>query len=164
MSIGQMFAAELEREAVATKKMLERVPDDFTWKPHEKSTTLGNLATHIATLPNLVKATVKGNGLDLATNPFAPPTFNSGAEMAAAFSEGVAEAVRLLNDVSDEELSENWRLTSGEHVIFDLPRVAVLRTMFLSHLLHHRGQLSVYLRLKDVPLPSVYGPTADEQM
>jgi uncharacterized damage-inducible protein DinB len=163
MSIGQIFAAELEREAVATKKMLERVPDDFAWSPHEKSMTLGNLATHIANLPSLVKATLTRNGHDLAANPFSPPVLTNGSELAALFSENVSEAVRLLNDVSDDDLSENWRLSSGEHVIFDLPRRAVLRTMVLSHLLHHRGQLSVYLRLKDVPLPSVYGPTADEQ-
>lgn len=163
MSIGQVYAAELEREAIATGKMLERVPDDLTWKPHEKSTALGDLATHIALLPGMVKTILTEDGLDFAAKPYAPPVFSGGAEMAAAFGENVSEAVRLLNEAPDEDLSKNWRLSSGDHVIFDLPRVAVLRTMVMSHLLHHRGQLSVYLRLKNVPLPSVYGPTADEQ-
>ena len=163
MSIGQRYAAELEREAVSTKKMLERVPDDLTWAPHEKSTTLGNLATHIATLPGMIKTVINENGLDFATRPYSPPAFANGEQMASAFAENVSEAISLLNEVSDEDLSKNWSLSSGEHVIFDLPRVAVLRTMVMSHLLHHRGQLSVYLRLKNVPLPSVYGPTADEQ-
>lgn len=163
MSIGQRYAAELEREAVATRKMLERVPDDLTWTPHEKSMTLGSLATHIALLPSLVKSAITKNGHDFAADPYSPPAFANGTELAEAFSENVSEAVQLLNEVSDEHLAENWKLSSGEHVIFDLPRRAVLRTLVMSHLLHHRGQLSVYLRLKNVPLPSVYGPSADEQ-
>ena len=163
MSIGQIYAAELEREAVATKKMLERVPDDFAWTPHEKSMTLGSLATHVALLPSLVKSTITKSEHDFAADPHSPPTFANGAALAEAFSQHVGEALQLLNEVSDEDLSKNWRLRNGEHVIFDLPRIAVLRTMVMSHLIHHRGQLSVYLRLKNVPLPSVYGPSADEQ-
>ena len=163
MNLGQLLAAELEREAVSTRKMLERVPDDFDWSPHEKSTTLGNLARHVALLPTFVKAIVTGDRMDLAAHA-APPTFTNGAELAAAFDENVSEAVAHLNEVSDEELKKNWRLMSGEHVIFDAARIGVIRTLVLSHLLHHRGQLSVYLRLKDVPVPSIYGPSADEQI
>lgn len=163
MNLGQMLAAELEREAISTRKMLERIPADFDWTPHEKSTTLGNLATHVALLPTFVKAALTTDGLDLAAAP-APPTFTNGAELAAAFDENVREAVQYLGKVSDDDLKKNWRLTSGERVIFDTARIGVVRTLVLSHLLHHRGQLSVYLRLKDVPVPSIYGPSADEQM
>lgn len=159
-----MLAAELEREAVSTGKMLARVPDDFAWTPHEKSMNLGTLATHVALLPTLVKPALTEDGFDLAANRDKTPTLASGAELAAAFQSGVSEAVALLNAASDEDLAKIWRLSNGEKVIFDLPRIAVIRTMVLSHLLHHRGQLSVYLRLKDVPLPSVYGPSADEAM
>jgi uncharacterized damage-inducible protein DinB len=163
MSKGQMFAAELEREAVATGKMLERVPDDFIWSPHEKSMNLGTLASHIALLPSFVKAILTADSFDLAAKGD-QPTLTNGAELAAAFHDGVNEAVTFLKDASEEELAKNWRLMSGGHVIFELPRFAVIRTIVLSHLMHHRGQLSVYLRLKDVPLPSVYGPSADEAM
>lgn len=157
-----MFAAELEREAVPTVKMLARVPDDFSWTPHEKSMNLGALATHIALLPTFVKPALTEDGFDLAANRDKSPVLTSGAELAAAFQAGVGEAIELLNAASDEDLAKIWRLSNGERVVFELPRFAVVRTIVLSHLLHHRGQLSVYLRLKNVPLPSVYGPSADE--
>ena len=163
MSKGQMFAAELEREAVSTAKMLERVPDDFSWTPHEKSTNFGALATHIALLPTFVKAALSADSFDLAEKRD-EPNLTSGAELAAAFQSNVSEAVELLKTASDEDLAKNWRLLSGEHVVFEMPRYAVVRTLVLSHLLHHRGQLSVYLRLKNIPVPSIYGPSADEAM
>jgi uncharacterized damage-inducible protein DinB len=161
MGKGQMFAAELEREAVSTAKMLERVPDDLSWTPHEKSMNLGTLASHVALLPTFVKAALTADGFDLATKR-ETPTLTTGAELAAAFQAGVNEAVELLINASDEDLAKIWRLSNGEKVVFELPRFAVIRTIVLNHLLHHRGQLSVYLRLNDVPLPSVYGPSADE--
>jgi uncharacterized damage-inducible protein DinB len=158
-----MFAAELEREAIPTVKMLERVPDDFSWSPHEKSMNLGTLAAHVALLPTFVKSILTADSFDLAANRDTP-TLTNGAELAGAFQTGVREAVELLGGASDEDLSKIWRLMSGEKAVFEMPRFAAVRTIVLSHLLHHRGQLSVYLRLKDVPLPSVYGPSADEAL
>lgn len=158
-----MFAAELEREAVSTGKMLERVPADLDWTPHEKSTNLGALATHIAQLPTFVKASLSADSFDLAER-LDPPNLTTGTEFAAAFRANVGEAIDLLKNASEEDLAKTWRLMNGEQVIFELPRYAVVRTLVLSHLLHHRGQLSVYLRLKNVAVPSIYGPSADEAM
>lgn len=163
MNLGQMFAAELEHEAISTRKMLERIPDDFDWSPHEKSMTIGSLASHVALIPIYVKATLTGDSLDLDASGFTPPVMTNASGLTAAFDAGLKEALDLLSAASNDDLEKTWRLTKGEHVIFDLPRAAVLRSMVLSHLFHHRGQLSVYLRLKNIPVPSIYGPSADEQ-
>lgn len=165
MNLSQPIIAELEREAATTRKMLERVPEDaFSWKPHEKSMPLGRLAGHVAELHSMFRAILTQEELDFAAGnyePFAPANVS---ELLETFDRNVAEAVELLKAQTDEALLRPWRMRRGEQVFFEMPRVAVIRSMALNHIFHHRGQLSVYLRLRDVPLPSVYGPTADEPM
>ena len=163
MALSQAFAAELKHEAATTRKMLERVPEDkLDWKPHEKSMTLGRLAGHVAELPTLIKATLAADEIDFASGQYKPFSPSNASELTKTFDKNVGEALELLQDQSDEQLQKTWRLRRGEQVFLEVPRKAALRTVGLSHLIHHRGQLSVYLRLLDVPLPSVYGPTADE--
>ena len=165
MNLGQMLAAELEQEAVATRKMLERVPEGiFDWRPHEKSMTLGRLATHVAEIAHWTKITVVQDELDFAKFDYKPATAANAAELVETFDKTVGEAKEVLRNCSDKEIMRSWTLRNGEQIYFTLPKMAVVRSMVLSHLIHHRGQLSVYLRLHNVPLPSVYGPTADEQM
>ena len=164
MNLGQILAQELQYEAQSTRKMLERVPDQFDWQPHDKSMTLGRLATHVAEIPQWTRATVTADELDFAKTDYKPVTLNNAAELVETFDKAIADSVELLQNASDADLMRPWQLRNGEKVLLEMPKAAVLRSMVLSHLIHHRGQLSVYLRLKDVPLPSVYGPTADEQM
>lgn len=160
MSLSKTFAEELQHEAVVTRKMLERVPEDaFDWKPHEKSTALGRLAGHVAELPGMVVPMVTADAMDFGDfRPFKPASVS---ELVEKFDNNVAEAVELLKNQSDEHLPRTWRIKSGEKVFLEMSRGAFIRWL-LSHIVHHRGQLSVYLRLRDVPLPPVYGPTADE--
>lgn len=161
MSLSKTLAEELQHEAVSTRKMLERVPQDaFDWKPHEKSMKLGRLAGHVAELPSMVVPILTTDELDFGGyKPFMP---ESVSELIERFDKNVADAVGLLQNNSDEHLLKTWRMLSGGKVFFEMPRGAFIRSIMLNHLIHHRGQLSVYLRLRDVPLPSVYGPTADE--
>jgi uncharacterized damage-inducible protein DinB len=165
MSLCEPLAAELQREAATTRRMLERVPEDkFGWKPHEKSMPLGRLAGHVAELPTLIAPALTQNELDFAVGSFQPFSPTSVAELLERFDGNVAAAAGLLKNQTDERMHETWRLRSGEQVFFESPRTVVIRSMVLNHIVHHRGQLSVYLRLLGVPLPSVYGPTADEAM
>lgn len=164
MSLGNMLAAELSHEAISTRKMLERIPFEFvTWKPHEKSTEIGHLAQHLARLPSFVKAVLTTDEFDLAASGYKPPVLTGTTELVESFDNVLAESIELLNTVSDEDLAKTWRLRMGEKTIFEMARAGVIRTLVLSHLIHHRGQLSVYLRLQNVPVPSIYGPSADEQ-
>jgi uncharacterized damage-inducible protein DinB len=162
MSLSAAFAEELRTEAVATRKMLERVPEDaFDWKPHEKSMALGRLAGHVAELVGMLVPMVSKDAMDFGDfRPFKPASV---AELVEQFDGNVAQAVELLKNQSDEQLPKTWHIKSGEKVFLEMPRGTFIRWL-LSHIVHHRGQLSVYLRLRDVPLPSVYGPTADESM
>lgn len=165
VSMGKMLAAELKQEAISTRKMLERIPADFfSWKPHDKSTEIGNLAHHIARLPSFVKPVLTTEEFDIAASGYQPPVLTSTEELVNFFDSALTEAVENLNAVSDEDLMPTWKLRSGDHTIFEMPRAGVIRALVLSHLIHHRGQLSVYLRLKDIPVPSIYGPSADEQV
>ncbi len=161
MSLSKALAEELRQEAVSTRKMLERVPEDaFDWKPHEKSTSLGRLAGHIVQLPGMVSPIMTMDELDFANVP--PFTPASASELVEKFDENIADAIGQLQGQPDENLQKPWRLLINGHELFQMPRAAFIRSVMLNHLIHHRGQLSVYLRLRDVPLPSVYGPTADE--
>lgn len=168
MAIGQGMVAEFDHEMATTRKTLERVPDDkFDWKPHTKSTSLGQLAAHIAMLTNFGKMVVETPGFDM--NPpdgrrWQPPVLKSRAEILAAFDQAVPASRAAMGAASDEALLQPWSLKNGGAVIFTLPRVAALRTMMLNHIIHHRAQLGVYLRLNDVPVPGSYGPSADEPM
>jgi uncharacterized damage-inducible protein DinB len=155
------LVAELEQEAATTRRLLERLPDEkLDWKPHAKSRSLGALAMHIATTP--------GDVLTMAMqNPAMPPNAPdvspaTAAEVLTAFDASIAHAVSLLRSLSDAQLDESWSMVVNGKVVMHMPRGALVRTVALSHWYHHRGQLSVYVRLLDVPLPSIYGPSADE--
>ena len=164
MKLTEQLIAELQQEAATTRKMLERVPEEsLEWKPHEKSMTLGRLAAHVAGLYGTwLQTTLSQDEFDLAES--LPLKASTVADILAAFDRNVASALELLQAQSDERMSMMWRLKRGGQVLFELPRWAVLRSMVINHIIHHRGQLSVYLRLLNVPLPSVYGPTADEPL
>jgi uncharacterized damage-inducible protein DinB len=162
MSIAQMLLPEFDQEMANTRKMLERVPDGkFDYQPHEKSMTLGRLAAHTAEIPSYASATIRFEKLDFTgeEKPFAPATRK---ELLEAFDKHVAEARQMLSKATDEDLAKIWTLTYKGNQIFAMPRAAVLRTMVLSHLIHHRSQLGVYLRLNNVEIPGMYGPSADE--
>lgn len=163
MSLGKSLAAELQFEALSTRKMLERVPNEkFEWQPHEKSMSLGKLAIHLAELPRWVQAALTMDELDFSKNEFKLPQLTNSSELIETFDALLSEAFKLLQKVSDKEILKTWKLSNGEKVLLEMPRAGIIRSMVLNHLIHHRGQLSVYLRLNDVALPSVYGPTADE--
>ncbi|MCU0659790.1 MAG: DinB family protein [Polyangiaceae bacterium] len=166
MSLATMLTAELAHEATLTRRLLERTPASAaSWKPHEKSMALGQLACHLAEIPSWGGATLRDAGFDVApvdAPPYASPTFESTEALLALFDRNVAEAQATLAAMSDEEYALPWSLLAGGQPLFTMPRLAVVRTWVLNHLVHHRGQLSVYLRLQDVPLPGIYGPSADE--
>jgi uncharacterized damage-inducible protein DinB len=163
MSICEPLAAEFRQESATTRRLLERVPEGkLDWKPHEKSMTLGNLAAHVAQLPSLIAPALTQDEFDFNTGDFQPFKPANVAELLAEFDRNIASASELLKNQADERMQDNWRLRSGETVFFELPRAGVVRSMVLNHIVHHRGQLSVYLRLLDVPIPSIYGPSADE--
>ena len=166
MSLSDTLLPEFEQEMTGTRRTLERVPEDkFDWQPHAKSTSLGGLATHLANLPSWVGHTIDKDELDLAP-PGAPPLHmepaTSRAELLEQFDRHVAAARAALTGASDEHLLKPWSLLSGGKIILTMPRAAVLRGFVLNHNIHHRAQLGVYLRLNDVPLPAIYGPSADE--
>ncbi len=165
MTLGQMMAAELRQEAVSTRKMLERLPaDKFAWKPHDKSMSLASIAGHVVEMLIWTGATLEADELDFAKSQFQPKTYTSAAELVADFDRNLNAAVEALSAVPDEAMGENWSLRNGEQIFFTMPKAVVLRSMVINHIIHHRGQLSVYMRLLDVPVPSVYGPSADEQL
>jgi len=162
MAIADALVPEFDHEMTTTRKLLERVPEDkFDWKPHAKSFSLGALATHVATLPTWGLETLEKSEIDIGGSqpPKSPP---SKAEMLATFDKNVAATRAALTGKTDAELMTMWSLTRGGHTIFSMPKTVVWRSFVLNHLVHHRGQLSVYLRLLDVPIPSMYGPSADE--
>lgn len=165
MALYEPLLNELLFEANSTRKMLELVPEDkFSWKPHEKSMTMGQLASHLAEMPHYAYVTVEQDVLDFATSDYKPKAAATNAELLQIFDDNLAKATQSLKNASDERLLANWKMQAGEEVYMDMPRTHVLRGFVLNHNVHHRGQLSVYLRLNDIALPSVYGPTADEAM
>lgn len=157
------FLAELDNEAKVTRQVLERVPaDKFDWKPHEKSMTMGRLAVHCAEMFGWTKETLKSDVLDFEGMDFTPFEPKSNEELLAFFDDHIAKAKIILGETSDETFLTDWTMRNGETVYFTMPKVAVMRTFVMNHIVHHRGQLSVYLRLNDIPVPSIYGPSADE--
>ena len=163
MSICEPFAAELEQEAKTTRRLLERVPEEsLGWKPHEKSMSLGQLAGHVAQLPTLLVPALTEDEFDFAVAGWKPFSPQSTAELVEQHDANVKAAAEALRGQADERMGEKWKLKSGDQVLFEMPRALVVRFVGLNHVVHHRGQLSVYLRLLDVPLPSIYGPSADE--
>lgn len=163
MSISQALLPEFDQEMAGTRKTLERIPmDRYDWAPHTKSFNMGKLATHVATLPGWAAMTIQTDELDLS-QPFEQPQPKTTEELLALFDQAAAEARATLAGADDAELMEPWTLRKGEHVIFTLPKVAVIRTMVMNHIIHHRAQLTVYLRLNDIPVPGLYGPSADDE-
>jgi len=153
---------ELLREAKTTRRLLERVPEDkLAWTPHERSRPLGALAWHMAIIPSRIVRFAQQDEVDVTT-VVPPPAPASTAEILAAFDANVSEAAEILGGLDDEALGRTFSFRRGGAVIFKGPKAAFLRTVLLNHSVHHRGQLSVYLRLLDVPVPSIYGPSADE--
>lgn len=154
---------DLSRELAATRRVLERLPDDqLGWRPHVKSFTLGALATHVATLPGVAHDILRADVMDLATRPSPRQALPSRADLLATFDEQAAAWQDALAAATDEVLQGTWTLRHGTQVLDEAPRLEVLRHWCLNHLIHHRAQLTVYLRLLNVPVPGLYGPTADE--
>jgi uncharacterized damage-inducible protein DinB len=165
MSQNQALIAELQMEAANTRKILNCVPTDKNdWKPHEKSMVLGRLTSHVADLPSWITMTIKTSELDLATMDYKPHISTTTEELVAYFDGKINEAVATLEKSTDEDLDAMWTLRRGDHVMFTLPKKVVIRSMAMSHQYHHRGQLTVYLRLLDVPFPGIYGPSADDMI
>lgn len=164
MSVSSLLLPELEQELKVTRTMLERVPMKPDFTPHAKSMTLGKLAAHVAQLPDFGMTVVTMPELDFLTAKFTPLEFQSPSQLIKALEEGGARLKQAVNGVSDKGWSEPWRLGMGEKTIFQGERFLAYREMFLNHLVHHRAQLGVYLRLNDVPLPTTYGPSADDRM
>jgi uncharacterized damage-inducible protein DinB len=163
--LADTFLPQFDHEMASTKRVLERVPAQrMDWKPHQKSWTLGELATHIATIPGWAEPTMTRTVLDLAPKPGEPPRQRGAAPAAAGalLDRNVAASRAAIAAAADANFLVPWTLKSGDATIFTMPRIAVLRSFVLSHLIHHRGEMMVYLRLCDVPLPAVYGPSADE--
>ena len=167
MSVKDTILPEFDMEMDNTRRTLERVPDDkFSWKPHEKSGTLGWLATHVATIPHWAKMTMEQDSLNLAPAggpSFTPPKAVNRKELLELFEKNRAEARAALAAGTDAAYAKSWALLMGERELFREPRAAVLRRMVFNHIIHHRGQLTVYFRLLNVPVPGLYGPSADEQ-
>lgn len=160
MTIAETLIPEFDLEMKTTRRVIERVPTDKgEWKPHEKSFSLGHLAQLVATMPGWLISIVKGQNIDLSSGP--GYSYESTETLLGKFDKLVADARAAIAATSDEDYAKPWSLTTGEKVLFTTPRGETARST-INHLIHHRGQLTVYLRLLDVPVPSIYGPTADE--
>ncbi len=154
---------ELRQEAATTKLLLARVPaDKLSWRPHPKSMSLGQLALHVARIPGDLSRLARLDEFDAAAANFDPPTPTSREEILAALEESVSSAAEYLETLTPDDASAGWRLTHRGNEVFTIPRAGLLRSLLLNHWYHHRGQLSVYLRLLDVPIPVIYGRSADE--
>jgi uncharacterized damage-inducible protein DinB len=161
MTQGQAIAAELLQFHAPTRTLLERIPHDkLAWKPHEKSMTLGRLGRHVAELPHWIVKSFQFQEFDFVAQGYVPRTPDDHAEILATLDEIWGQAAELLNKASDADLAVQWTMRRGEHVIWSMTRADLAR-FHIKHMIHHRGQLSVYLRLLDVPIPELFGPTAD---
>jgi uncharacterized damage-inducible protein DinB len=167
MKISESMLPEFDQEMANTRKTLERVPfDKLSWKPHPKSFSFSDLATHIATMAEWGKVTLEKDSFDYAppgAPPYQPPKLESSKELLESFDKGVAEARAALAAADDNKMLAPWSLMAGGKTMMTMPRVAVVRSFVMNHIIHHRAQLGVYLRLNDIPVPALYGPTADEQ-
>jgi uncharacterized damage-inducible protein DinB len=146
-----------------TRRVLERVPvDKFSWQPHDKSMSFNRLAVHVAELPAWATMTLNTSELDFAATPYAPAKVETTEDLLNIFDKSASEARAALAGAGDEEFFKPWTLRNGDQVFFTMPKVAVLRGFVMNHIIHHRAQLTVYLRLNDIPVPGLYGPSADE--
>ena len=164
MALKDALLPEFDHEMGSTRRVLERVPEaQFGWKPHDKSYSLGELSVHIANIPTWVGLMLEATELDLATvGDTRPSTPASQSDLLQRFDSNSRKARATIAEQTDAALLVSWTLKNDGHEMFTMPRISVLRSFFMNHLIHHRGQLTVYLRLQNVPLPSLYGPTADE--
>lgn len=163
MSMIAPMVAEYVQECASTRKMLERVPEkEMGWKPHEKSYSLGELASHLVDSQMWAAMTVNTDKFEFSQGDYKPFIATSVKQLLDTFDQRVDEARNALEGLSDRAAMANWSMWVDGKKVMEMPKIAVLRAFILNHMIHHRGQLSVYLRLKDVPLPQIYGPTADE--
>lgn len=161
---GAMMLPEFDHEMANTRKTLERVDADrFGWKPHEKSWTMKELATHLARLPQWAGVTLETEVLDMDQADFPDPEIGSTRDLLDLFDANVADARSRIEAASGDDLMVPWSLEMGGETAFSMPRAAVLRSFVLNHMIHHRGQLTVYLRENGIPVPALYGPSADEE-
>ncbi len=167
MSIADSILPEFEQEMAGTRRVLERVPDDnLDWKVHEKSNTIGWVAGHLAEIPGWVESTLKKDEWDIhpkGGEPHRTTPRNSRQEILEEFDKNVATAKKLIAAAPDEEFAKSWKLLAQGETLIQLPKLAVIRTWVLNHSIHHRGHLCVYYRLNEIPVPALYGPSADEQ-
>jgi uncharacterized damage-inducible protein DinB len=166
MAISQSLLPEFEMEMANTRKTLERVPDEkFDWKPHAKSGSMGWLAGHLANLPQWAVMTLQQDTLDIAPaggQPWKLPEIKNRKQVLEMFDQNFADAKKAIAAASDEQLMRPWSLLKTGQTIMTMPKIVVLRSFVLNHTIHHRAQMGVYLRLNDIPVPSIYGPSADE--
>jgi|SRR4051794_27632885 uncharacterized damage-inducible protein DinB len=165
MAIKDALLAELKHESSSTRRILERVPgDNLNWRPHEKSYTIGRLATHIAQTPTWITRIINHEQFDFAVNQYKAITAESNEQLMKIFEDTIAENIGVLESAQEDSFNDMWTFRRGEQIFFTLPKKVVIRNMAFNHLIHHRGQLSVYLRLLNIPVPGMYGPSADETM
>ena len=161
--VKQLIIGDAKHELAITRRILERLPEEhMTWKPHKKSMTLGGLTTHLINLLNWQVAIFLSPELDLSTVPLRREALTSHQDILEEFDANVVKLEQLLDECDEQALGEEWTLRNGDHIILRQPRANALRTFGLSHMIHHRAQLGVYLRLLDIPVPGLYGPSADE--
>jgi uncharacterized damage-inducible protein DinB len=162
MGMTDAFVQEIDHEGATTRRLLERVPaEQLSWKPHSKSMSLGELALHVASIPGSISGWAVDDSFNFGTGHRPqPPT--STDELLNAHDAGLTKAKQVMSTLGDAGLHNNWQAKMNDATMFSMPKVALIRSMLLNHWYHHRGQLSVYLRLLDVPVPSIYGPSADE--
>ncbi|RYD55435.1 MAG: DinB family protein [Sphingobacteriales bacterium] len=165
MNLNEILIAELRQEAASTRKILKQVPTEhLDWRPHEKSFTLSRMASHVAELSHFATLALTTDELDMVATPLTRHTCTSNEEIIALFDGRIAEALKALEGITNEQLMETWTLRAGDRVISSSSRLESIRSWMANHQIHHRGQLSVYLRLLDVPIPGMYGPSADDRI
>ncbi|MDR3621663.1 MAG: DinB family protein [Paludisphaera borealis] len=166
MTFSETLLPEFDQEMANTRKVLERIPDDkLDWKAHPKSHTIGWNANHVADIPNWLVAVLTTPSLDIAPvdgEPYVSPKLTSSREIVELFDRNVAAARKAITEVKDQDVGTPWTLAKGGEPIFTMPRSAMIRSFILNHLMHHRAHLCVYLRLNDLPVPGMYGPSGDE--
>ena len=166
MNISQSLLAEFDMEMANTRKTLERVPDDkFSFKPHPKSADMGWMANHLANLVSWTTVTFQTDSLDFdppGGSPYKPETASTTKRLLEIFDQNLKEARAALESATNEQFMQNWTLLKGGQTVLTMPKIAVMRSFVMNHVIHHRAQLTVYLRLNDIPVPALYGPSADE--
>jgi len=161
----QAFWSELQQESAATRRMLQAVPADrLSWKPHPKSMSLGQLALEVARVPGAIVGFVESDSFDASAANFDAPSPETKEHVLAALDGSLAEVERCFNALTDARIATPWKLLRKDELLMEMPRLALIRSLMLNHVYHHRGQLSVYLRLLDAPVPAMYGRSADESL